>query len=77
MADSPWRGRTLTPGQFAQRLRSLGCNVFIDGDLPNLPNTQAWKAPTGQLFFVSLEECDDKQIEGIAAQLQKWAEENK
>ncbi len=73
MADSPWAGRTLTKGQVIQRLKGLGCH-----EMERLSEATAmWQAPTGQYFSVSYAECDDKMIEGILNQLQKWADEKK
>lgn len=77
MADKPWKGRNLTPGQIAQRLQNLGCSRFYDKGLPDLPNSQAWKAPTGEMFWVSLAECDDIQVEGIVAEIEKWAKKKR
>ena len=73
MADPPWKGRVLTPGQIAQRLRSLNCTKLDE----RLPGAELWKAPTGQVFWISLDECDADYLEGIVEQIQKWADEKR
>ena len=77
MADKPWKGRILTPGQIAQRLQSIGCTKSFDEDLPALPDAQAWKTSTGKLFWISLDECDDEYFESIVEQIKEWLQERK
>jgi len=72
MADEPWKGRLLTPGQISQRLRSLGCiKVSSRG-----PKVEYWKPPVGPIFSIRLDECDDIQIQGIVEQIERWVKEN-
>lgn len=72
MADTPWRGRLLTPGQIAQRLRSIGCvKVGNRGS-----RVEYWKPPKGPTFSIRLDDCDDVQMEGMVEKIQQWVEEN-
>lgn len=70
MADAPWNGITLSRGQVDQRLTSLGCievkSITDDASM--------WRAPTGDYFTISYASCDSEYLEGIIAQLEKWAE---
>ena len=72
MADKPWKGKLLTPGQVAQRLISLGCTrVGKRGK-----KVEYWKPPSGPVFSIRLDDCDDLQIEGIAEQIERWVKES-
>ena len=72
MADKPWRGRILSPGQVAQRLEGLHCTKLEE----RLPNAQLWKTPIGKVFWISLDECDADYLETIVKQIEQWVEEN-
>ena len=69
MADAPWRGTILSRGQVVQLLTSKGCKEIktISDD------ASMWVAPTGEPFTISYADCDSESIEGIIAQLEKWA----
>jgi hypothetical protein len=73
MADRPWRGRRLSPGQVEQRLESLRCTKLEE----RLPHAQLWRAPTGKAFWISLEECDAEYLEGIVDQIERWVDEDR
>jgi hypothetical protein len=68
MADKPWRNRKTTPGQVAQKLRSLGC--IKTGEL--LSDSEKWKAPSGQSFWISLGEVDTEFFEKMVEQIETW-----
>lgn len=70
MAESPWQGK-ITPGLFAQKLEQLGCSKV---GIVN-PGNESWQHPDGPVFTVSLEDCDDKQLEAIAEQIEIWVNE--
>lgn len=73
MADRPFQGRTLTPGQIRQVFESHGCVKIKD----NLPTSQAWRAPTGQVFWVPLDEIDAAFIEEIIDLLEIWLKKSR
>jgi hypothetical protein len=73
MADRPWTGRLLTPGQVAQRPEGLHCSKFEE----RLPNAQLWRAPGGKVFWISLDECDAEYLEGIVDQIKRWVDEDR
>lgn len=64
MVDRPFQGRLLTPGQIRQALESRGCVKIKD----KLPTSQAWRAPTGEKFWVPLDEIDAAYLEQIIEQ---------
>jgi hypothetical protein len=68
MADKPWSGRVLTPGQIKQLLETKGC-LFIKS-LPR--NAELWRAPSGRVFTISLSDCDDKHVEIMMQQIEEW-----
>lgn len=70
MAEGPWSGRKLTPGQVQQRLRTIGC-TFVE---EHIPGAETWRAPTGRHFSISLELCDAEYLEGIVRSVQEWVE---
>ncbi len=73
MADPPWRGRKLTPGQVAQRLTSLGCTRVGE----RLPDAELWRTPNGHAFWISLEEVDAEFLEGMVEQIERWINKKK
>jgi hypothetical protein len=75
MADRPRKGRSLTPGQLQQLLKQKGCKQVTTEN--TVPGTQIWIAPSGQRFTVSLEECDDIQMEAIITQIERWIDKQR
>lgn len=71
MPDAPWRDKTLSRGQVRQRLLALSCKeIKIVAD-----DNAVWSAPTGHIFSISYANCDADFLEGIVAQLEKWAKD--
>ena len=69
MADSPWSNITLSRGQVDQRLTALGCKAVK----ALTDDASMWVAPSGEPFSISYADCDATYLEGIVAQLDKWA----
>ena len=68
MADKPWRNRKTAPGQVAQRLRSLGCTKTDERQ----PDSEKWKSPSGQSFWIALGEVDTEFFEKMVKQIEAW-----
>lgn len=71
MFKLPWSKGTLGKGQIIQRLESLHCTEVEKHVLGGA----MWKAPTGQHFSISYEECDAKYLQGIVDQIEEWVRE--
>lgn len=73
MVDKPWSDKKLTKGQIEQRLESLRCTFIKE----HFPGSALWKAPTGQYFSVSYDDCAADVLDKIVAQIERWVEEAK
>jgi hypothetical protein len=71
MVKLPWTSGKLRRGQIIQRLESLHCSKVTE----HFPGSEMWRAPTGQHFSISYDDCDAKQLQAIVDRIEKWVEE--
>lgn len=73
MVDKPWSEIKLSRGQIEQRLKSQRC-MFIK---EHSPGNALWRAPTGEHFSISYDDCAADVLDKMMAQIEEWVKKAK